>query len=133
MKKKEKHIFSLISMKSKSKQKITTICKSKWNIENVKNFSIFKMEDFFTYDITTDHVFKSNNLIPVYSLWVLWFKVKVLSTDNYLFKYRDLLKIIKIGSKAASKEVASLHLKPKLSKSQCTGTIKSIINEVIFE
>ena len=49
-------------MKSKSNQKITTIFKSKLNTENVKKF---KKKDFFTYDITTDHVFKSNNLTPV--------------------------------------------------------------------
>ena len=101
-----------------------TFLKSRWKImiwyDNV-------------YDITTDYVFKSNNLVPVYSLWVLWFRVKLLPTDKYLFKYRDLLKTSKSGSEAASKEVASLHLKPKLSKSQCTGTIKSIINEVVFE
>ena len=101
-----------------------TFLKSRWKImiwyDNV-------------YDITTDHVFKGNYLIPVYSLWVLWFRVKFLPTDKYLFKYRDLLKTSKSGSEAASKEVASLHLKPKLSKSQCTGTIKSIINEVVFE
>ena len=39
----------------------------------------------------------------------------------------------KSGLEAASKEVAFPHLKPILSKSQCTGTIKNIINEVIFE
>ena len=44
------------------------------------------MRDFFTYDMTTDHVFKSNNLIPVCSLWVPQFRVKLLSTDKYLFK-----------------------------------------------
>ena len=54
-------------MKLKSKQKIATIYKKKSNTENVKNFLQVKMKDFFTYDITTDHVFKSNNLTPVYS------------------------------------------------------------------
>ena len=67
MKKKGKHTFSSTSMKLKSKQKIATIYKKKSNTENVKNFLQVKMKDFFTYDITTDHVFKSNNLIPVYN------------------------------------------------------------------
>ena len=53
--------------------------------------------------------------------------------EKYLFKDRDLFKITKSGFEATSKEVASLHLKPILSKSQYTGTIKSIINEVTFE
>ena len=57
----------------------------------------------------------------------------LLSTDKYLFKERDLLKISKSGSEATSKGVASLHLKPISSKSPCTGTIKNIIDEAIFE
>ena len=44
-----------------------------------------------------------------------------------------MLKISKTGFKAAWKEVASLHLKPILSKFLYTGTITSIINGVIFE
>ena len=73
---------------------------------------------------------KSNNLTPVYSLLVLWFRVNLLSADKYLFKDRHLLKVSESGSEAALKEVAALHLKLIMSKSQCTGTIKNIINEV---
>ena len=47
-------------MKLKSKQKIATIFKSKLNTENVKKLK----KGFFTYDITTDHAFRSNNLTP---------------------------------------------------------------------
>ena len=73
---------------------------------------------------------KSNNLTPVYSLSVLWFRVNLFSADKYLFKDWHLLKVSESGSEAALKEVASLHLKLIMSKSQCTGTIKNIINEV---
>ena len=133
MRKKEKHTFSSTSMKSKSKKKMTTIFKSKWNTENVKRVLKVKNKYFFTYDVTIHHVLKSNNPTPVYGLWVLWFRFNLLSTNKYLFKDRDLLKISKSGSELALKEVASLHLKLILSKSQCTGTIKNIINKVIFE
>ena len=100
--------------------------------ETLKTLKTFlKSRRFFYIWYNQDHVFKSNNLTPVYNIWVLW--VNLLSTDKYFFKDRDLLKISKSGSEAASKEVASLHLKPILNKCQFTGTIKNIINEVIFE
>ena len=101
--------------------------------ENVKNFLKVRKKDFFTYDITTYHRVQSNNLTTVYSSWVLWFRVKLWSTDKYIFKDWDLLKISKSGSEAALREVASLHLKPILSKSHCTRATKNIINEIVFE
>ena len=53
--------------------------------------------------------------------------------NKYYSKDRDLFKISKSGSEAASKGVAALQLKPILSKFQCIGTIKNIINKVIFK
>ena len=107
MKKKEKHTFFSTSMKLKSKQKIAIIFKSKWNNENVKNFLNVKKKEFFTYGITTDHMLKSNNLTPVYSLLILWLRVNFSSTDKYLFKDQDLLKVSESGSEAAFKEAVS--------------------------
>ena len=75
---------------------------------------------------------KGNNLTPVYSFWGLWFSVNLLSTDKYYSKHRNLLEVSKSSSEATPKGLASDHLKAILSKSQCTGTIKNIINEVIL-
>ena len=95
MKKKEKDTFSSTSMKSKPKQKISTIFLSKRNTENVKNFLKVKNKDFVKYDITTDHVFKSYNLTPVTEFFdsgltiyrSIYLTIYLLSTDKYFFKY----------------------------------------------
>ena len=111
----------------------TNSWKWKWNTENVKSFLKLKMKDFFTYDKTTGHVFKSNNLISVYNLQVLSFKVKLLSTDKYLFNDWDLLKDSKNVLEVALREVAPPRLKLILKKSHLTRIIKHIIHELIFE
>ena len=76
-------------------------------MKTLKTFWTSKKKEFFTYGITTDHMLKSNNLTPVYSLLVLWLRVNFLSTDKYLFKDQDLLKVSESDSEAAFKEAVS--------------------------
>ena len=73
----------------------TNSWKWKWNTENVKSFLKLKMKDFFTYDMTTGHVFKSNNLISVYNLWVLHSKLNCYLPINSFLKIETYWKTVK--------------------------------------